>query len=133
MIQFHLKRGDLKKAAVLAAEWERESKGIVKFENLSLWLSGKILRQNGDLKKAEPKLETALQRSKRYRLPYLEFQVSRELTLLAIAEGDEERFQQLSLTTQHAFQKLLNGVGDEILQRQMEESIEYESFLKLGG
>jgi len=132
-VMYYLKTGELEKARETAETWEKDTRGIVKYENLAHWLSGKVLLQLGNLAAAEKKLLAAWQRSHRYRLPYLNFQVSRDLEAWARAANEPRRAEHYHRQARAAFNQLLAGVNDEILQRQIEESREYEGFLGLGS
>ena len=132
-VLYFLKTGELEKARTTAEIWETDTRGIVKYENLAYWLSGKVLLQLGKLAAAEKKLLAAWQRSRQYRLPYLTFQVSRDLEALARAADDPRRAERYHRQAREAFGQLIAGVNDEILQRQIEESREYEGFLGLEG
>lgn len=130
---YHLRAGNLGEAAALLESWEQEGRGIVKFENLWHWLSGKMLTEQGDYGAAQSRLQSALERSRRCRLPHLEYQTLRDLALLAKRRGASAALQQYAAEARGAFQRLLETLGDEILQRQLQESREYEELLKLGG
>lgn len=132
-VLYFLKTGELEKARATAEIWENDTRGIVKYENLAYWLSGKVLLQLGELAAAEKKLLAAWQRSRQYRLPHLTFQVSRDLEAWARAADDPRRAEHYHRQAREAFSQLLAGVDDEILQRQIEESQEYEGYLRLGG
>lgn len=132
-VLYHLRAGNLGEAAALLENWEQEGRGIVKFENLWHWLSGRVLAEQGDYGAAQSRLESARERSRRCRLPHLEYQALRDLALLAKRRGDSAALQQYAAEARGAFQRLLETLGDEILQRQLQESREYEELLKLGG
>lgn len=132
-VLYFLKSGELEKARATAEIWENDTRGIVKYEHLAYWLSGKVLLQLGNLAAAEKKLLAAWQRSRQYRLPYLTFQVSRDLEALARAADEPRRAERYHRQAREAFSQLLAGVDDEILQRQIEESQEYEGYLRLEG
>lgn len=129
---YHLRAGNLGEAAALLGSWEQEGRGIVKFENLWRWLSGRLLAEQGDYKAAQSRLQSALERSRRCRLPHLEYQALRDLALLAKRRGDSAALQQYAAEARGAFQRLSETLGDEILQRQLQESREYEELVKLG-
>ncbi len=128
----HLRAGNLGEAAALLESWEQEGRGIVKFENLWRWLSGKVLAEQGDFEAAQSRLESARERSRRCRLPHLEYQALRDLALLAKRRGDSAALQRYAAEARGAFQRLSETLGDEILQRQLQESREYEELQKLG-
>lgn len=130
---YKLKLGDLEGAAKTLDDWEKENKGITKFEILWLWLSGRVLMEKADYPGARERLEAALSKSLAYRLPYLELQVLRDLAALAKRQKDNSSFKHYSAKAQEAFRKFIDGVGDEILKRQIQESREYEDMLPLSS
>ncbi len=130
---YQLKTGQLEEAESTVQSWREMANGMVKFENLALLLLGKIMMHQGRLQKARQYLETALLRNSRCRLPYFQFQILRDLAVLAKQEGDTANFQRYNQQAHEAFEELLAGVGDEILQRQIEESREYDELLQLSG
>lgn len=130
---YQLKTGRLEEAENTVKSWREMANGMVKFENLALLLLGKIMMHQGRLQKARQFLETALVRNSRCRLPYFQFQILRDLATLAKQEGDTANFQRYNQQAHQAFEELLAGVGDEILQRQIEESREYDELLQLSG
>lgn len=130
---YELQCGNVDKALAISGQLEEQAAGISKFENLSFWLSGKVHLAAGNYKAAAEKLQTAMKRSRTYRLPYLAFQVLRDMTILAEKQQDVQKYQYYSDLTMNAFQELLLGIDDEIMQRQMEESREFEAFIRIGG
>lgn len=130
---YQLKAGKPGEAAKTLDLWEKEGRGITKFENLWLWLTGRVFMEKGNYPQAQEKLEAALERGRRYRLGYLELQVLRDLMLLAKRQGDNGGYQNYFSKAQQTFRNFLEGVGDEILQRQVQESREYEELFKLGS
>lgn len=132
-VLYHLKAGNLGEAVTLLESWEKEGRGIVKFENLWRWLSGRLLAEQGAYGAAQSRLESARERSRRCRLPHLEYQTLRDLALLAKRRGDSAALQRYAAEARGAFRQLLEVLGDEILQRQLQESREYEELQKLDG
>jgi tetratricopeptide (TPR) repeat protein len=130
---YQLKTGNLEEADKTLGMWEKESSQITKFENLWFWFSGKLLMEKGAYQKAQRQLEKALERILPYRLPYLELQILRDLARVAEEQDDNTGFKHYASKAHQAFQRLLKGVGDEILRRQIQESREYESVMKLSG
>jgi tetratricopeptide (TPR) repeat protein len=130
---YQLKTGNLEGADKTLDIWKQESNQIAKFENLWFWLSGKLLMEKGAYREAQSRLEKALERILPYRLPYLELQVLRDLARVAKELGDNTGFKHYTSKAHQAFQRLLNRVGDEILRRQIQESLEYEALMKLSG
>lgn len=130
---YKLKVGDLEEAAKTLDDWGKESKGITKYEILWLWLSGRLLTEKKNYPGAKERLESALSQSRTYRLPYLELQVLRDLAALAKRQEDKSSFKHYSAKAQEAFRKFVDGVGDEILKRQIQESREYDDMLPLSS
>ena len=130
---YYLKIGKLGKAEKTVQKWTQLSKGMIKFDNLSLWMRGKILIEKNRLDEAKQKLLEALQQNTHYRLPFLEFQILRDLADASKRQNDETDFQKYNQQARQAFQQLLDNIGDEILQRQMAESREYEDLVQQSG
>jgi|GEM_PF-5996429 len=131
LVSFHLEANDLEKAGDIVGFWEEQCRGIAKFENLALWLSGRVAMKKSRLEKAEPKLNEALDRAQRFKLPHLEFLVVRDLAALAKEQGDAENLGKFIKMAHQSFEKLLDAVGDPILRQQLEESREYDMLLNL--
>ncbi len=129
--QFKVAEGEFDVALETIEDWQKDSTGIIKYENMSLWLLGRIYGLQKDPKKAEKALLKALERSLHYKTPHLEFQVCKELTLIAHQRGDMDAFVKWSGRAEDAFRKLADTIDDEILHRQLQESNEYEEFRKL--
>ena len=130
---FYLKTGKLKAAEQTVQQWTQLSRGMRKFDNLSLWMNGIILMEKNRPEEAKKKLQEALRRNAQYRLPFLQFQILRDLADVFKRQNDEAGFQKYNQEAHQAFQQLLNNIGDEILRRQMEESRVYEALTKLSG
>ncbi len=131
LVCYHLEANDLEKAGDVVGFWEEQCAGIAKFENLALWLTGRVAMKKGNLEKAEPKLNEAFERSHNFRLPHFEFLVVRDLAALAKEQGNATLLEQRIAQAHEAFEKLLNAVGDDILRQQLEESREYDMLLGL--
>lgn len=129
-LQYDIQTGNLTGAAAGVSRWRSEIEGVVKFENLACWLSGKVAMESGDVEAAIQELQAALARARRYRLPHLAFLVLRDLAVLAKRSGDD-RLAAYPDQAHNAFQELLNAVGDEILQRQIEESRTFDALANL--
>ena len=129
--QFKVAEDELDVALETTLAWQADSKGIIKYENMSLWLLGRIHGLRESYEQAEEALMDVLARSRRYRTPHLEFQVCKELTMIAHRRGNMEAFVRWSGAADQTFQKLAETIDDEILQRQLQESNEYEEFRKL--
>ncbi|RMH93489.1 MAG: hypothetical protein D6681_13610, partial [Calditrichaeota bacterium] len=100
---------------------------------LAKWLSGKIAMHLGHIDEARGRLEEALHLCRRQRLPQIHFQMLRDLAVLEQASGEEAKFRRLAEEAHRAFSCWLSVVGDEILQRQLQESAEYETLAQLSS
>ena len=127
---YGLMTGNLKETGNIVKEWSGEAKGITKFEHLAQWYNGKVMKETGDLNGARKELEAALTVSRQYRLPYLEFHISRDLADLATSQSNTADYEQYSAGMQAALQVFLERVGDEILRRQIVESNEFSEIVK---
>ena len=129
LLQIH--RGGLERAEEEVARMSDAARGVVKFEILSLWLAGKVRMARGDYDSAQTLLKGALEAASRFRLPQVVLQTCRDLSRLATLRGDLENEALYQQAAGKAFEKVLEGVGDEILQRQMAESREYQELRHL--
>ena len=132
-VMYLLETGELSEAEATVRQWLKETQGIVKYTIIAHWLLGKILTQKGKWNAAETELTTALQGAQRCRLVFQEFQILIDLMRLFEAQGNEPKTQHYSAQAHHAFTSFLHAVEDTILQRQIEESREYETLRKLSS
>lgn len=130
---YELKTGRPAEAEKTVQSWQAMANGMVKFESLARLLMGKVMMHQGRLGQARRYLEAALTHPRRSRLPHFRFQIYRDLAALAKQEEDTARFRQYNQQARQAFEELLEGVGDEILRRQIEESREYDELRQLSG
>lgn len=131
LVCYQMQAGKWEELAETVRRWEQRSKGVVKFEILAQWLGGRALMQRAALGKAKFRLEAALKRILPLRLPYVEFQILRDLAVLE-REQDNQRASHLYMRrAQQACERLLQRIHDEILQRQFRESRDYGEFLEL--
>ncbi len=131
-INYFIQINKLTEAEEIAREWLSRSTGIVKFEYVARWMLGKVRMRKGNTDGAEKILLEALKMVRRCRLFYPEFQILMDLASAAHSAGAKQKAERFSKEAQQAFGAFLTDVEDPILQRQIEESREFDVLLKSG-
>lgn len=112
--------------------WENMSRGIAKFENLVVWFKAKLYFERGDYREALETYLVGLQRSRRYKLPHLEFHILKEVVALCHRAGLPKECDRFIPELKAAYQKLHQAIGDEILRQQFHESREVNEVIQMG-
>ncbi len=112
--------------------WETKSRGITKFENLVMWFKAKLHYKQGAYQKALTEYQLSLKRSRKYKLPHLEFHILKEMVMLCHEAGLEKELRKFTRQLQAAYENLLDAIGDEILQKQFYESREVHELVEIG-
>ena len=120
-----LKINDLAAAEDVIIHLREKAAGNTKFKWAAMYLQARWLLQKGDAKAAEALLTNLLQE-----LPdnwyYLEIQIFKLLIEIAETLHDPDGRKQRKQQARQVFQNMLQIVGDTILQKQMEESREFQ-------
>lgn len=131
-LQLLMSDGQYGEALTLATEWAGKCQGIIKMEMIAQLMLGRLHTLSGNVEEARSNLDLALASSRRYRLSYLEFLVLKSIAKLQkTVGGSPEVLKRAVEEANLTFRVFLNNIGDEILQKQIEESSEYDSLTTL--
>lgn len=132
LLQYLISNNELRWTSRIIKIWEADSQGITKFENLIVWFKAKLAFKNCDFENALKEYKRCLARSRKYKLPHLEFHVLKEIIILCHQAEYKKENQKFIKQLKSSFNNLICVIGDEILQKQFHESREVEELRKIG-
>ncbi len=131
-IQFYLATENARKAKTALDAFAQQSQGVTKFMILSDWLQGKWQNQYGGNATGNQALEKAWQCAAKYGMWHLAFQIGLDyLETLQTHGASSKQLVQSIVAIEGICHNLQKAIDDEILQRQLEESLEGERWKNL--
>ncbi len=124
--QWQLLRLDFQTAAETLQEMREKSCGIMKFELLSQWCSGRLSFLKGELSAARKAFEAALELAYRHKLPFYQLLILAELLKINLSGATEQKYH---AQLKESFQLVKSAIGDPILAAQFAESREISDVL----